>query len=76
MVVYNVIKPSKIELALTAALALPGVELMIKQAREASDQEREARMMEMREELLKAPPDQPVHFVVDDDDRPTSGARL
>lgn len=55
-------------MALTAALAIPGVELMIKQARETSNSEWEARMMEMREELLALPHDQPVHFVVSDED--------
>ncbi len=48
--------------AMTAAIALPGIELQIKSARENGEVERQARMMEMREQLMAIPPDSHVTF--------------
>jgi hypothetical protein len=57
------IKPSRIDLRLTAALALPGIEHDLTSAIKEGDGDRIARLTELREQVGAVPPDDLVRFV-------------
>jgi hypothetical protein len=53
---FGTIRPKKIDLDMTAGLALPGIDLMIEQATEAGDADRLASMTAIRDKLVTLDP--------------------
>jgi hypothetical protein len=61
-VYFGTIKPARIDLQITAGLALPSAEKILASAMEKGDPVGIARATELREQIRAMPPDQPVRF--------------